>query len=328
MLSPPSITQQPTNQAVLEGATATFSVQATGGLPLYYQWQYNSNNLTDGGNISGSTTTNLTISDVSAANIGYYNVIVSNVAGVAISSNALLTITSSSPVITQQPSNQVAVVGTTAQFSVAAIGTKPFLYQWTFNQANVTNATNATLILNNVQLTNAGTYAVTVSNIIGSTTSSNANLTVYAVPVITSFSPAAGVAGSSVTISGLNFSPAAGSNTVYFGAVKATVVSASPTNLVVTVPVGATYAPITETVNGLVAYAEAPFEPTFTGNSAPIGVSSFAPGVNLATAGGPVRILMADLNGDGKLDLIAANFGSGNIYVYQNISTNGSLSPG
>ena len=26
-------------------------------------------------------------------------------------------------------------------------------------------------------------------------------------------------------------------------------------------------------------------------------------------AGGPVRILMADLNGDGKLDLIAANFG-------------------
>lgn len=328
VLSPPTITQQPTNQAVLDGAAATFTVGATGGLPLYYQWQYNSNNLTDGGNISGSTTTNLTISNVSATNIGYYNVIVSNVAGVAISSNALLTITSSSPVITQQPSNQVAVVGTTAQFSVAAIGTKPFFYQWTFNQANITNATNATLILNDVQLTNAGMYAVMVSNIIGSTTSSNANLTVYTVPVITSFSPLAGAAGSSVTISGLNFSPLVGSNTVYFGTVKATVVSASPTSLVVTVPVGATYAPITETVNGLVAYAEAPFEPTFTGNSAPIGVSSFAPGVNLATAGGPVRILMADLNGDGKLDLIAANFGSGNIYVYQNISTNGSLSPG
>ena len=67
MISPPTITTQPTNQAVLEGATATFTVAATGGLPLSYQWQDNGTNLTDGGNISGSTTTNLTISNVSSA---------------------------------------------------------------------------------------------------------------------------------------------------------------------------------------------------------------------------------------------------------------------
>ena len=328
VLSPPTITQQPTNQAVLDGAAATFTVGATGGLPLYYQWQYNSNNLSDGGSISGSTTTNLTISNVSATNIGYYNVIVSNVAGVAISSNVLLTITSSSPVITQQPSNQVAVVGTTAQFSVAAIGTKPFLYQWTFNQANITNATNATLILNNVQLTNAGTYAVMISNIIGSTTSSNANLTVYAVPIITSFSPAAGAAGSSVTISGLNFSPAAGSNTVYFGAVKATVVSASPTNLVVTVPAGATYAPITETVNGLTAYADGPFLPVFPSGGT-LGSSSFVGPVNLAAAGnGPAKVVVGDLDGDGKSDVVVANVYDGSIWIYRNISTNGALTAG
>ena len=89
VLSPPAITQQPTNQAVLEGATATFTVEVTGGLPLYYQWQYNSNNLTDGGNISGSTTTNLTINNASLADVGSYSVIVSNAAGVAISTNAL-----------------------------------------------------------------------------------------------------------------------------------------------------------------------------------------------------------------------------------------------
>ena len=328
VLSPPTITQQPTDQAVLDGAAATFTVGATGGLPLYYQWQYNSNNLTDGGNVSGSTTTNLIINDVSVTNIGYYNVIVSNVAGVAISSNALLTITSSSPVITQQPSNQVAVVGTTAQFSVAAIGTKPFLYQWSFNKDNITNATNATLILNNVQLTNAGTYAVMVSNIIGSTTSSNASLTVYTVPVITSFSPAAGAAGSSVTISGLNFSPLAGSNTVYFGAVMATVVSASPTNLVVTVPVGATYAPITETVNGLTAYADSPFLPVFPSSST-LGSSSFVGPINLATAGnGPARVVIGDLDGDGKPDVVVANVYDGSIWIYRNISTNGTLTAG
>ena len=132
-------------------------------------------------------------------NKGDYNVIVSNAAGVVISTNALLTIVPSRPVIIQQPTNDSGRNGNTAQFTVAALGTKPFSYQWTFNQANITGATNATLVLNNVQLTNAGTYAVTVSNIIGSTTSSNANLTVYAVPIITSFSPAVGVAGSSVT---------------------------------------------------------------------------------------------------------------------------------
>ena len=178
VLSPPTITAQPTNQAVLDGAAASFMVGVTGGLPLYYQWQYNSNNLSDGGSISGSTTTNLTASNVSAASVGYYNVIVSNVAGVAISSNALLTITASKPVITQQPSNQTAVVGTTAQFTVAAIGTKPFFYQWDFNQTKITNATNATLTLSNAQLSQAGTYAVVVSNALGSTTSSNAILTV------------------------------------------------------------------------------------------------------------------------------------------------------
>ena len=85
VISPPTITIQPANQAVLDGATATFTVGVTGGLPLYYQWQDNGTNLTDGGNISGSTTTNLTISNVSAANVGTYRVIVTNFAGVATS---------------------------------------------------------------------------------------------------------------------------------------------------------------------------------------------------------------------------------------------------
>ena len=137
VLSPPVITQQPTNQAVLDGATATFAVEVTGGLPLYYQWQFNSNNLTDGGNISGSTTTNLTISQASLADAGYYNIMVSNAAGVVISSNALLTIIPSRPVIIQQPTDETVVVNGTAQFTVAAVGTKPFSYQWSFNETNI-----------------------------------------------------------------------------------------------------------------------------------------------------------------------------------------------
>ena len=41
VISPPTITTQPADQAVLEGAAAMFTVGATGGLPLYYQWQDN-----------------------------------------------------------------------------------------------------------------------------------------------------------------------------------------------------------------------------------------------------------------------------------------------
>jgi hypothetical protein len=81
VITPPVITTQPTNQAVLQGGTAMFNVSATGGLPLFYQWKDNGTNLTDGGNISGSTNTNLIVSNVSAADVGTYTVTVTNIAG-------------------------------------------------------------------------------------------------------------------------------------------------------------------------------------------------------------------------------------------------------
>src|SRR5689334_2413892 len=61
------------------------------------------------------------------------------------------------------------------------------------------------------------------------------------VPIISSFTPASGPIGALVTINGANFSATAANNTVYFGAVKAVVQSASTTSLTVTVPAGAAY---------------------------------------------------------------------------------------
>ncbi|MGD0651989.1 MAG: M4 family metallopeptidase [Verrucomicrobiia bacterium] len=82
------------------------------------------------------------------------------------------------PTITTQPTNQTVVAGGTAAFSVLADGTPPLSYQWSFNGTNLTGATSGSLTLTNVQLTQAGTYAVQVANTAGSTTSSNAMLTV------------------------------------------------------------------------------------------------------------------------------------------------------
>ena len=259
--------------------------------------------------------------------MGTYRVIVTNFAGVATSSNALLTITPSLPVIITQPANQTAIVGGTAAFTVAAIGTTPFFYQWNFDGTNIDNATNAVLTLDNVQLTQAGNYAVVITNIYGTATSSNAMLNVYTVPVITSFSPPSGAAGTVVNISGLNFDPTPGNNIVYFGGVQAAVTAASATNLVVTVPVGATYAPITETVNGLTAYANSPFLPAFPSGGT-LSSSSLSGPTNLTAGSGPDQVVIADLDGDGKPDLIVANDYGNTISLYRNISTNGSLTAG
>ena len=180
VISPPSITLQPTNQAVLEGALGEISVQATGGLPLVYQWQFNGTNLADGGNIFGSATASLMISNVSPANVGSYTVVVTNFAGVATSSNASLAITPSPPVIAAQPASQAIFAGLTAQLNVDAIGSWPLSFQWNFNGTNILNATNPVLTLTGVQLTNGGNYSVLVTNALGAVQSSNAILTVLA----------------------------------------------------------------------------------------------------------------------------------------------------
>ena len=145
------------------------------------------------------------------------------------------------------------------------------------------------------------------------------------VPVISSFAPANGFPGTFVTISGTNFSATAAANIVYFGAVQATVSSSSPTNLVVRVPTGATFASITVTVGGLTAYSSQLFEPTFTGNGSNITASSFAPSFNLAGANGPQSMVIADLDGDGKPDISFVNGYSHLISIYRNISTNGAV---
>jgi hypothetical protein len=91
----------------------------------------------------------------------------------------------SPPVITTQPTNQTVFVGQPASFSVTAGGTAPFGYQWIFSTTNIAGATNATLMLTNVQLTQEGYYSVLVTNIAGSTNSTSAVLTILLPPTIT-----------------------------------------------------------------------------------------------------------------------------------------------
>lgn len=180
VLSAPAITQQPQSQSVNAGANVTFSVTASGSVPLSYQWKFN------GSDIAGATGATLSLPNVQSASAGDYTVVVSNSAGSVTSASAALTVLIA-PAITQQPQSQTVTAGTDVIFSVIAEGSAPLRYQWKFNGNDIVtlSATTRTLTLINVQSLQAGDYTVVVTNSAGSITSAMATLTVLSAPVIT-----------------------------------------------------------------------------------------------------------------------------------------------
>lgn len=86
------------------------------------------------------------------------------------------------PVITEQPANQMTVSEAGAVFQVVATGDPPLTYQWYRGATPVAGPTNgATLRLSKVSPADAGEYNVVATDRNGSTTSSNAILTIFPV---------------------------------------------------------------------------------------------------------------------------------------------------
>jgi len=167
----PQITLQPTNQTVVIPGTATFNSAASGSSPLSYQWYFNHTNL-----LAAATNASLTLTNVQPCQGGNYSVVVTNLYGSVLSSNALLTVIGFPPVITNQPIGERISIGCGATFSVGVSGTTPLNYQWWKSNSVISGQTNSTLILSNVQTNAFAGYFVTVSNVIGSATSSIAVL--------------------------------------------------------------------------------------------------------------------------------------------------------
>lgn len=147
-------------------------------------------------------------------------------------------------------------------------------------------------------------------------------------PTITDFTPTSGPVGSTVTITGTNFNTTPANNKVIFGATAVTATSATATQLTVTVPVGATYSPITvlNTVTALSAFSPRYFLPTFTPNKGTIAASDFSAKVGVAVGTYPMPNIVCDLDGDGKSDLAVANQTTTMISVLRNTSTVGAIS--
>jgi gliding motility-associated-like protein/uncharacterized repeat protein (TIGR01451 family) len=189
----PVIVTQPVNQTVCSGSSVSFTVAATGS-GLTYQWRKGIVNLINGGNISGATTATLTINPASISDTSsYYNVIITGAcAPTATSVNVSLMI-NSLPIVSTQPNNQTICSGSSASFSVLAVGAG-LSYQWRngiinlVNGGNISGVNTATLVINPATFSDTSSfYNVVISGTCGpNATSLNASLMINTSPIISS----------------------------------------------------------------------------------------------------------------------------------------------
>lgn len=115
---PPTITAQPVSEGLYPGRNARFAVTASGTAPLTYQWRKNGTPLSDGGNVSGATSSGLTLTAVAAGDVASYDLVVTNSAGSVTSSVAALTL----------------IAPTGAGYEAAVMAAAPLAY-WRLNEA-------------------------------------------------------------------------------------------------------------------------------------------------------------------------------------------------
>jgi len=193
LVLPTIIESQPLGLATNAGVTVAFRVGALGQGPLSYQWLFN------GTNVSWGTNSTLTLTNVQLTDSGTYSVTVSNEFGGTTSANALLSVGPMLITSHPQPTNQAVYVGASTTLSVSVSGQPPLSYQWSLNGTNIVWGTNSTLTLTNIQLADAGSYSVSVSNIYGTISSSNAFVSVWPLLVTAQPQNRSSVAGMSAT---------------------------------------------------------------------------------------------------------------------------------
>jgi hypothetical protein len=198
----PAFTTQPTNQSVITGANASFTVAASGNPAPTFVWQLSTNGgatwnpVPNVSPYSGVTSATLTITGAPLAlNSNQYRAVATNTIASANSSAATLTVTGIAPAFSTQPANQSTSTNGNATFSVVASGTPTPTLQWqistnggaTFgnltNTAPYSGVTTSTLTITGAPLTlNGAQYRAVATNSVSATNSNSASLTVTTPP--------------------------------------------------------------------------------------------------------------------------------------------------
>jgi len=183
----------PTNATYSAGVTSNILAVIAGPSPATaVQWYFNTvSNLTTATKLAasthygGATANSLWITNIVAADAGFYWSAVTNAAGFVIPEAATLTVPSSGPTgVVVTPAAQTNLWGSTAQFSVSASGSAPFTYRWQRNATNladggnISGASSNVLTVAAITRADAASYTVGVTNSSGGTLSSAGVLTI------------------------------------------------------------------------------------------------------------------------------------------------------
>ncbi|WP_020526092.1 immunoglobulin domain-containing protein [Cytophaga aurantiaca] len=184
-----TITTNPTAAATCLGGNVTFTTAASGS-SLTYQWQKNGVNMSNGGTVSGATSTALSITGVVAGDATNYKCVITSSCGSATTTAAILSLTSAPAITTQPVATQTICAGQSATFSVTASGATT--HQWKkggvdlVNGGNISGATTSSLLLTSITTADAGTYTCSITGACSpAALTNNAVLTVNSLPAIT-----------------------------------------------------------------------------------------------------------------------------------------------
>ena len=173
----PAVSGWSDSASVTQGSQASFAVTTTGQPPFTYQWDF------DSAPIAGATNATYAIPSAQASNSGSYQLFITNAYGHTSSPVLPLSVTLP-PVVNGTSTGGPASIGGNATFTVFLQGAMPLTNQWYFETDSATNsiasATNSVLTLTNVQLSNAGSYQLFVTNAYGNTTSAPLPLVIVA----------------------------------------------------------------------------------------------------------------------------------------------------
>ena len=201
----PLIVQQPSPQSVCPGATAAFTVAATGQGTLTYQWQKDGADLADGGHYAGVRTATLTVSNAGSADAANYRCAVTDDEATTLSDQAALAIKAVTTV-TQHPTGRTLCEGDTVDLSIAATGEGALSYRWRKNGVDLSDTGpysgtgTATLRISNVSMADAADYQCLATADCGSVLSNTATLTVNTATLITQHPEARQVAAGGTAV--------------------------------------------------------------------------------------------------------------------------------
>ncbi len=171
------LTVTPSTRAVCLGGSTTFAASVTAGTPLAYQWQVS----TDGGltyaNISGATSSTLTVSSVTNTMNGYrYRFVVTSAPCAAVTSTSFGTLTINPLPVASVTATDLTLTPGQSTTITASSNPAAATYAWTYNGTALSTTGNSVT----AGIDQMGTYTVTATTAAGCLSSAPATITIGA----------------------------------------------------------------------------------------------------------------------------------------------------